>query len=160
MTRNQNTFSSLLSLPSLPSSQTKHIFFCFCLELFSFSPFRAPMPQHRLTPYVGVSFFSIFFIVDLLLFTFRRYRLAERFRSMFRVSQRTWFTDTLFLGFCLQMGRNHRFSYPPFFYFFAVSLRPLCRPSAKHYLCIGVISVCFLKVSNIFCSFLSFVPLL
>ena len=36
-----------------------------------------------------------------------------------------------FLGSCLQMGRNHRFSYPPFFYFFAVSLRPLCRSFGK-----------------------------
>ena len=89
---------------------------------------RAPMSQHRLTPYVGVSFFSIFFIVDLLLFSFRLYRLAERFRSM------PWFFQTalVHLGYSLfrllpPNGKESSLFIPSFSLFFAVSLRPLRR---------------------------------
>ena len=71
------------------------------------------------------------------------------------------------LSACLTSGRNHRFSYPPFHFLPSLYGFPLCRiptaacrfPSAVLYVSIGVFSV-FLKETNIFCSVLSFVPLL
>ena len=67
-----------------------------------------------------------------------------------------------FLGHCLILGRNHRFSYPPFSYFFAVSLRRLANLLnllAELYAFIGISST-FVKLKHfLFVSF-SFVPLL
>lgn len=89
--------------------------------------------------------------------------LRLRFPSMPEFSLFALFTLPLgysILGVCLQMGRNHRFSYPPFPYSFAVSLRPFVNLSfwlTLFYLFIGLSS--FLKDWNIFCLFLSFLYL-
>jgi len=54
------------------------------------------------------------------------------------------------------MGRNHRFSYPPFFYFFAVSLRHFADPCRLLFTEPSVyFPFPFLRISNIFCCSLS-----
>ena len=54
------------------------------------------------------------------------------------------------------MGRNHRFSYPPFFYFFAVSLRHFADPCRLLFTEPSVyFPFSFLRMSNIFCCSLS-----
>ena len=75
--------------------------------------------------------------------------LRLRFPSMPEFSLFALFTPSLgysILGVSLQMGRNHRFSYPPFSYSFAISLRHLANPLLvwrMFYLFIGLSS--FLK---------------
>lgn len=63
----------------------------------------------------------------------------------------------LFLGFRPNVGRNHLFSYPPFFGFFCRIPTALCRTrSAALIISLECFPFYFLKVSNIFCLFLSF----
>ena len=66
-----------------------------------------------------------------------------------------------FLGFRLIMGRNHRFLYPPFFYFLPYPYGP-CQHSLFCWLCSICSSVCplFCKIETFFVCFFLFVPLL
>ncbi len=120
---------------------------------------KADSPSDSATNPVGLDLFSC--LIDAS-FAFAR-RVPTEIPSDFPLPRlKIYRRFSSFLGSRLFVGRNHRFSYPPFLFSFAVSLRhfadsyrlSLTRASV-YLLVLCLLFFSFLFVSNIFCLFLS-----